>query len=601
MTFFASGLPFGLPALSLLRRAPGLAGFMVLLTFASAAPVLSQRGAFEELHRIRAVYEGLEEFSDHGNIVRRTHSKDGVEIREEFQFELSRDGHGGFRFLLRPSGGSDQLIWRSRGESFRFDGDLQQYRSVVSPAVEVFRLLGEGGQDALVVPALLLGLPVAFPEAAAAAVEDVRFEGHRARQVSLSASGGWLELELTVDDSTGLLHRVRLSLYRGDLGFGSSGGADGPVLELEVLHHPRPGVLPAAANWLDPPDGSRQVGEWQRAEGTASGQEPSGDSVVPSEFGETVEVALVTYRLRVLAPNGSPVLGLGPENFRVRLGRRDLVVSAVDWIESGSSLAAQLPPEILAQTGITVPPPGKLLVFFVQAGIQGGRMLGHLKQIPHAQRLLDTLGRDDRVAVVSFDSHLKLRLDFTRDHRRVMETLAQAIRFGKKVDPLPVGRYPSLARSFDYPAARKAATPERALELTADALAPLLGDKAVVFVGWGVGKFHDGGVSFNRQYDRARDALGRANATVSVLDISEADFHTLELGLQQVAKDTGGTYERVFRRGSIATDRLARTLKGYYLLTFENPNPKETLERSKLRVRLRGVRGELLLGRRAQR
>ena len=577
-----------------LRRV-GPPAFLLLFSLLSEAPVSAQVGAFEELDRIRAAYGDLGEFSDHGEIVRRTRRESGAETREDFQFELARDARGGFRFLLRSRESSDQVVWERGGEAFRFDGDLGQHRPVSSAAAEVFRLLGEGGQDALLVVALLLELPQAIPDAEAAAVEEVDWKGGAARRVRLSALGGSLETELTTDARSGLLHRVKVVFHGRYPGPGSPAATGEPALEVEISHHPRPGTLPQAANWLQPPDGSRRVEEWDLAAASAR-EGDSGASMASGEFGETLEVALITYRLRVLRPDGSPVRDLLPENFRVRLGRRELEVSAVDWVESGSSPAADLPPEVLAESGITLPPPGKLLVFFVQAGLQGGRMLGHLKQIPHARALLESLGRDDRVAVVSFDSHLKLRLDFTRDQRRVMESLSQAIRFGKKVAPLPAGRYPSLARSFDYEAARKAATPERALELTAHALTPLLGEKAVVFVGWGVGRFDKGGVSFSRQYDRARDALDRANATVSVLDISQADFHTLELGLQQVAHDTGGTYERVFRRGVIATERLARTLEGYYLLTFENPNPRETPRRSKLRVKLRGARGEVHLG-----
>jgi hypothetical protein len=292
-----------------------------------------------------------------------------------------------------------------------------------------------------------------------------------------------------------------------------------------------------------------------------------------------------------LEADGSPVLDLKPEDFRARIGRHEVLVVAVDWLPAGESPASSLPPEVLAEAGIVVDPPGQLLVFFVQAGLISSRTLGHLKQVPRARQLLDTLGRDDRVAVVSFDSHLKLRLDFTRDFRRVEEVLGEAIRYSKSPELRP-GRFPSLARHFDAAAARRVATPEKALTFTAESLKPLPGDKTLVFVGWGLGKYTDGGVRFGRDYEAARDALAAARTTVFVLDISEADYHTLEMGLQQIAQDTGGTYERVFRRGQIATKRLARTLEGSYLVTVENPSG----DRDKpVRLRLEGRRAELIV------
>jgi len=309
-------------------------------------------------------------------------------------------------------------------------------------------------------------------------------------------------------------------------------------------------------------------------------------------FGESLTVALATYKVRAMESDGSPVLGLDKEDFRVRVARKDATVVGVDWIAAGQSFGSDLPPEILAQTGRTVAPPGELMVFFVQAGLHSTRMRGQLRQVPRARDLLGTLGRDDRVAVVSFDSHLKLRLDFTRDFEAVEEALADSIRFGKLPPRLKPGRYPSLARSFDAAAAKKIATPEAALEFTAKALQPLLGDKTMVFIGWGLGAYTDGGVRYGLDYDRAREALAVARTSVFVLDISEADYHTLELGLKQVARDTGGTYERVFRRGTIATKRLARTLSGYYLVSFE----RNQADRDKnVRITLPDRRTELVV------
>jgi hypothetical protein len=55
------------------------------------------------------------------------------------------------------------------------------------------------------------------------------------------------------------------------------------------------------------------------------------------------------------------------------------------------------------------------------------------------------------------------------------------------------------------------------------------------------------------------------------LDVTEADAHTLELGLQQVAEDTGGFYERAYTSPIGAVDRIANAIAGYYVLSFDKP------------------------------
>ena len=56
------------------------------------------------------------------------------------------------------------------------------------------------------------------------------------------------------------------------------------------------------------------------------------------------------------------------------------------------------------------------------------------------------------------------------------------------------------------------------------------------------------------------------------LDITDADQHTLEAGLMQVAADTGGFFVRTNTWPSLAMDRLAGALAGRYELSFVRPD-----------------------------
>jgi hypothetical protein len=56
---------------------------------------------------------------------------------------------------------------------------------------------------------------------------------------------------------------------------------------------------------------------------------------------------------------------------------------------------------------------------------------------------------------------------------------------------------------------------------------------------------------------------------VFCLDVTDADYHTLEAGLQMTAADTGGFFERTHIHAGRAIERLAGALAGHYVLFLE--------------------------------
>jgi hypothetical protein len=235
--------------------------------------------------------------------------------------------------------------------------------------------------------------------------------------------------------------------------------------------------------------------------------------------------------------------------------------------------------------------PGRLVVIFVQADLNATRISGQLRLRPYTRDLLATLHPDDRIAVVSFDSHLKLWQDFEADVEATHEAIDRAMLYSREWD-VRRSRGASLARHFDFAAAKKAASPERALELTARALEPLPGEKMVIFLGWGLGRYGSTGVRMTPDYKPAVKALSAARASVFVLDVTSADYHSLEVGLQGVAEDTGGVYFSTFRLPGLATKSLARTISGYYVLTLDRSSLDEA--EGRVRIDLRGKSGTVL-------
>jgi VWFA-related protein len=330
--------------------------------------------------------------------------------------------------------------------------------------------------------------------------------------------------------------------------------------------------------------------------------DPQAHPETQPRFEGEIDVALSTIVVRVVDTWGAPVLNLKPEEFRVRAGKAEIPVTAVDWIsgeEPPPPPAAAAPAEdsSAAERAAPAPPSGRLVVFFVQADLNPTRISGQLRLRLHTRELLDSLHPDDRVAVVSYDSHLKLRQDFTRDRDATYAALDEGMLWGKEPEIAANGPE-SLASHFDFAAAFQAASPERALEVTAQALAPLPGEKTVIFLGWGLGRFCRGGVHMTPAYRPAVKALGAARASVFVLDVTSADSHSLEVGLENVAEATGGLYLKTFRLPGLAIQTLARTISGYYVLTLDRAQlPTGAAATGELRIELRDSKRGTVLAR----
>lgn len=289
-------------------------------------------------------------------------------------------------------------------------------------------------------------------------------------------------------------------------------------------------------------------------------------------FGESIDVALVTTVVRVVDLGGNPIRGLAPDDVRVRVGKREVPVLAFDWVENGGEAALESPGDVLApqlpEVARTPADAGRLIVVFVQADLSPTRLSGQLRLRPYTRELLGTFAPQDRVAVVSFDAHLKIWQDFSPDVAATHRAIDRAMLWGDDVAIEPALPYSLRAGIADLEA-RAAATPERALEVVARALAPLPGEKTVLFLGWGLGRFGSFGVTMPPGFKPAVAALRAAHASVFVLDVTSADEHSLAAGLESVAEATGGLYFSTFRLPQLAARTLARTLSGYYLLTLD--------------------------------
>ena len=304
-------------------------------------------------------------------------------------------------------------------------------------------------------------------------------------------------------------------------------------------------------------------------------------------YEESVTADRVVVDVRVVENSGEPVPGLGVSDFSLRVDGRAVPVESVEWIATG---AAGAPPESPASSepapeGPEAAPRGRLLVLFFQNDTDLSRLTGQMRMIRQALAFLASCAPEDRLAVLSFDSHLKLRQDFTNDRERLRRAIRRTISWDEVPDP-PAGPAPSLAASMDFRAARRATLPEHALRVIGQALAALPGSKSLLFFGWGLGNFDPVmGLILDHNYGQALGWLQRSHTAVFALDVTSADFHSLEGGLEAVAGDTGGLYVKTHVFPQLAMEKVARAISGYYLLTFARPALRRGRHAMAIRVR----------------
>lgn len=292
---------------------------------------------------------------------------------------------------------------------------------------------------------------------------------------------------------------------------------------------------------------------------------------------EQAIVERVVVDAHVLGADGLPILGLTPSDFFVKVDGKPAVIEAVDWIaadmpEADASALEGVPGDEAERFRADVPK-GRLIVMFFQTDFNTDRINGLLRMAQQARTFLGTLVPTDRVAVASYDSQLKLRQDFTSDRAKIEKAIAAAIRTGPAPKP-DSDSHPSMARYLDPDKARRAATPERALALLGESLTPIPGGKSMIFFGWGLGTI--GGItgpvaSETYAWNDALHAMGQARVNIFTLDVTDADYHSLEGYLQQISDLTGGKYEKTNLFPSLAMEHVRKAISGRYVLTFLKP------------------------------
>jgi VWFA-related protein len=319
-----------------------------------------------------------------------------------------------------------------------------------------------------------------------------------------------------------------------------------------------------------------------------AGTGSSAQTLQQPQFTDRLDVARIVVDVRALDSMGRAIQGLAAEDFTVKFGDQPARVESATWVGAASGEPTAAEPAALGFPEVAVRR-GRLIVFLFQKDLEPRRIAGLMRMLFRAKTFLDTLDADDRVAVVSFDSHLKIWLDFTNDRAEVRRVLERGLLLER---PRPIGEPESeisLSRTLSQDAGRRAYPIEKGLRLIGEALEPLPGSKSIVLFGHGFGRYTADGVIMEKGYGEALAALQRARAAVFSIDVTLADYHSLEVGLQSVSEETGGFYERSVHFPDRAVQRLVGALAGHYVLLVEAPERASEWTDVSVKVTRRGA------------
>jgi VWFA-related protein len=294
-----------------------------------------------------------------------------------------------------------------------------------------------------------------------------------------------------------------------------------------------------------------------------------------AQYEDAITVSRILLDVRVTKAGGEPILDLTPDDFTVTVGGAQARVVSASWTdESGGAPVVEASPdgENAPLRPVAAWERARLIVVFVQTdfGRNGTRVRQQMGFNRYADDIVRSFHPDDRVAVLSFDSHLKLRSDFTNDRDAIVKAIRDSIAIDIPPPPASVAE-PSLAKLLDRDAMKRATSTEEALVLLGKALTHIEGPKSLLLAGWGLGERNRFVVVMRPEWREARAALLDARVTLFALNTGTGG--ELTAGLEAAAHETGGFHVRSWDMPQQMVNRIERTMRGRYELELVTGKP----------------------------
>jgi VWFA-related protein len=296
------------------------------------------------------------------------------------------------------------------------------------------------------------------------------------------------------------------------------------------------------------------------------------------EFSETIDVVRYALDVRVTDSWGRAIADLKPEDFIVRIGKKAARVESASWIAEGRNAVTEQEPEkiesaddieSLDELSLDDTPDERSIVILVETDFSrvSGRVLGQMHFNKLSKKILAMLGPHDRVAVLSHDSQLKFRHDFTYDHKAILKAINDSLYIDIPPAPDPSTTGATLSYMLDADAMKKAANNESALLVIAKALAGIGGPKMIILASWGIGELQGrAGVQVRPAW---HEAVGILHANhIPVISLDTGLQAQLWVALEATANATGGFYASVQSSPDQMLTRMEGALAGHYELTL---------------------------------
>jgi VWFA-related protein len=306
------------------------------------------------------------------------------------------------------------------------------------------------------------------------------------------------------------------------------------------------------------------------------------------EFQGKVNVNEVLLDVLVTDAKGNVIVGLDKGDFVVKEGGRPVDLTGVTFYSNRSLVDSSAPAKanVSAAQGTE---DRYFILFFedqkVNAQDAPQLLSQQLEAAKRARGWVDTeMLPNDWVAVVSYDTRLKVQQDFTHNHQALIDAIGDAMKGGDRE-----GNYPSRINPTGGPSllaglpkgdelANKTAKIYDALQAIARSAGNVRGRKNLILFTYGLpgyntttfGQF----VPDKRYFLPTVEALNANNVAVYSLDLTPAAVqHRLSDSLNKMADDTGGKYFFNFTNFATPLEQIAKENNGYYLLSYTNSQP----------------------------
>jgi VWFA-related protein len=327
---------------------------------------------------------------------------------------------------------------------------------------------------------------------------------------------------------------------------------------------------------------------------TARAQDDGSQSDQPQgEFGEELAVTEVVLDVLVTDSRGNVVVGLGKDDFIVEDQGEVVDLTGASFYSNRRFMSSAQEAASANIDQSIVPTDRYFVIFFhddraANPGLLTGATMDAARFF--AKWVREELLPNDRVAVVSFDSQLKIWQDFTQNKADVEAGIARVLKGGKDPGTQWASRIPDESVTGpsllnNLPQGKDLRKASRriydAIRLIGDATETVSGRKNLVLLSWGFGEAGAYGSYYPdpRYYPKMIQTLNDQNVAVYSIDLisTTRQGSLMDRGVNQslslLSDDTGGRYYFHFDTFASPLTQVNQENNGYYMLSFSAQYP----------------------------